>query len=326
MRLSASSVILVALVGVVACGNGAGDAAQRSPAVKPARTLIEAHTTVADTSAAPKDTFWVGRSGGYAIEWTWRDIVVDNAAGERVLSIRSALDRASADAGTPVESDDVADTAYGACTLEYHLQLRSVVGSIVSLERLQYLSCRGAAHPSVHTSYVALDLARTEREGIVPGDGEDGIGREVSLTDLFPDEQVLAALLGDRLVQRRIEEIRGKTIRPRTTAELVALIEGGSECEYAFESDMLRSFAFHHVEGDRVAVRIGLSHGCEAARGRLTQIGILLPIPPALRTALESASRGTEGMLMREASKNLDGAVTLFAYRYRIDEDDQETP
>jgi hypothetical protein len=72
---------------------------------------------------------------------------------------------------------------------------------------------------------------------------------------------------------------------------------------YYLDADMLQNFAFHHVKGDQVAVRIGLSHGCEVARGALTQIGLYLPIPKALAEPLAAAANGRRGYLMGRAPK-----------------------
>jgi hypothetical protein len=84
---------------------------------------------------------------------------------------------------------------------------------------------------------------------------------------------------------------------------------------YEVPPDILRSFAFHHAQDDRVAVRIGLP-GSGACRDNLTQLGVLLPAPAALRDDLSHAQTRTQGLLMpdaeaagrgREAVVSLDG-------------------
>ena len=84
----------------------------------------------------------------------------------------------------------------------------------------------------------------------------------------------------------------------------------GPECAYGFSEDMLSRYAFHHVSGNRVAVRIGLSHGCEANRGGLTQLGVYLPIPAALSAPLTAAAAGKQGFLMARAPNQM----TAFHY------------
>ena len=63
----------------------------------------------------------------------------------------------------------------------------------------------------------------------------------------------------------------------------------------------------------RVAVRIGLSHGVEACRGTLTQLGLLLPVPPSLAAALKAADAGSTGYVMRDIRKIAGDAKSTIA-------------
>jgi hypothetical protein len=176
------------------------------------------------------------------------------------------------------------------------VKLLSVVGSIVSYEEFEGTSCEGAAHPSAITLYAAVDAAHP--------------GKKPRLTDLFPDADVLRALLSDAVVKKHAPKTP-----PKTTEALVKALESSDpECEYSFGGDLLNRFAFHHVEGQKVAVRIGLSHGCEVARGKLTQLGILLAVPPALQQALERASTRAEGFLMRDQAAVSAGKETQMRF------------
>jgi hypothetical protein len=85
---------------------------------------------------------------------------------------------------------------------------------------------------------------------------------------------------------------------------------------YYLPDDFLRHFAFHHVEGNKVAVRIGLSHGAEVWRGHLTQMGLLLPIPARLSRPLEAAAKGREGFLMNLSDKGRRKHQTPLEFRY----------
>ncbi len=57
-----------------------------------------------------------------------------------------------------------------------------------------------------------------------------------------------------------------------------------------------RAVAFHHLEGDKVAVRIAFSYASEMCRGRKFVVGVLLPIPAALKPALERAEKHEQGL------------------------------
>ena len=152
-------------------------------------------------------------------------------------------------------------------------RILSAAGSIVSIENSFYYE--GGAHPSYGTSWGTIDLET----------GESG-----NLAAIFPEDEILAALRADLVVR---EAYRGGQ-ESRSLLELIDNLDGG--CEMWFSREMLAGFAFHHVRDNRVAVRIGLTHGCELMRGNFTQLGVYLDIPPALTEALDRA--GADGWLM----------------------------
>lgn len=149
--------------------------------------------------------------------------------------------------------------------VELKIRLKSLVGNLVSYELDYYYNFTPSAHPGGAKLYVAVDLRHKDRRAV--------------LTDYFPPEQIRQALLGDPLVQRALD---GQ--KPATLDALVkALYLKGGEADghpYGFDNDLLTRFAFHHVEGNQVAVRFGLSSNVGADRYAMTQLGIWLPIPP----------------------------------------------
>jgi len=58
----------------------------------------------------------------------------------------------------------------------------------------------------------------------------------------------------------------------------------------------LTSFAFHHIKGDQVAVRVGLSHSYEVCRGTFAQVGLYLTPQAELMKQLKAAQAA--GLLM----------------------------
>ena len=180
------------------------------------------------------------------------------------------------------------------CNSDHTAALLSVVGSIVSRREGRGGYCPGTAHPYAEQTMAAVDLAKG--------------GKPASLERYFPAGQILSALLADRIIQQALV---GEA-RPKTLSALIGALEGkmGPECAYGFSEDMLSRYAFHHVSGNRVAVRIGLSHGCEANRGGLTQLGVYLPIPAALSAPLKAAATGKQGFLMERAPNQM----TAFHY------------
>ncbi len=180
-------------------------------------------------------------------------------------------------------------------TLEIKAKPLSLVGSVLSLRRDDYWD--GGAHPSGAIEYYALDPTR--------------LRARLTLTDLFPDRDVVRALWADPIVRRSLTKA-GVQSPPATAAALERKLEdqsfGGEEgSKYGYGKDFLKGFSFHHLEGDRVAVRLCVSWYTEIYRFNSTEIGILLPIPARLRAAFQSAAAGREGFLTRSLPPALKG-------------------
>ncbi len=144
----------------------------------------------------------------------------------------------------------------------------SIVGPVVSYSTEWY--AEGGAHPSYGTTFQAIDI---------------GTGKPVSLLSYFSEEEILHAFLADSILRKTLQENR----IVHSLKDFFASADGG--CEMYISEDMLSHFAFHHTKNNQVAVRIGLSHGCEVNRGNFTQIGFYLKIPSALVQPLREAQK-----------------------------------
>lgn len=192
---------------------------------------------------------------GWRIAWT-ESAGTATRNGERVVLYE-----------TPPPSPDCPSSVTG--------QVLSVVAQYVSVSVAEEGDCEGAAHPFAQSEFRVFDLSAQ--------------GRRVTLSELVPEDQLLRALVADRVIQQSLHGGSAASLD-----ELFRNADGG--CEMSIDSTMLRSFAFHHVRGDDVAVRIGVSHGCEVERGRLTQLGLYLRFSPELTASARESAR--EGLLM----------------------------
>jgi hypothetical protein len=237
--------------------------------------------------AAPAvSSIWSGKSSGATVTWSEQDLKVQLAEA----SARSLFPPLQAHLGAPLEERNL-------CYQERSIKVLSVVGPYLSTEDGGYWNCLGTAHPGSVTRFTSHHLWR--------------LGQPLRLSDVFPEAQVLKALLAEPLIRKTLTKAKISPLPSTLPALVKQLTELNDECEYYFDDDLLERFAFHHVEKGQVAVRIGLSHGCEAARGRLTQLGILLPIPPALQQPLMAAQTRRQGFLMKDAEAVSKGRYTL---------------
>lgn len=250
--------------------------------------IVLALTGIAGAKAAARPvTYWSGRSGGYSWRFTTQDVT---AAGRRPsLSLRRKL------VGKAFGELD------GYSAYRISVEPLSLVGSLLCYRRDDYWD--GGAHPSGAVGFDHVDAARPTRK--------------LRLTDLFPDAAVRDALWNDKIVRRALANTGLKT-KPATAAKLVERLAfqryaDKEEVEYTFTKDLLSQFAFHHLEGNRVAVRLCMPWGAEIYRFRSTELGILLPIPARLRQPLQAAAAGRSGFLTREARRRWkDRDTTLF--------------
>jgi hypothetical protein len=234
---------------------------------------------------------WRGNSAGYQVQWTTADLVALPPAGGKPLF--------SARAMALKDFAEVDPQGKSGCEQSRELSVLSLVGTIVSYQQADDVSCPGTAHPAAQTRYQSLNLARPAQPPL--------------LTDLFSEASVLKSLLAEPTIRAALRDLNPAKL-PSTTRQLVALLtQWSGACDYSFPKDLLSRFAFHHLEGGNVAVRIGLSHGCEAMRGKLYPLGILLPIPKAMRLPLMKAQSRQAGFLMKDQRRISQQKVTVFA-------------
>jgi len=159
-------------------------------------------------------------------------------------------------------------------------RMLSLAGPLVSFEYTW--TSTGGAHPDNGRTFQTVDLSRN--------------AEKIALIDLFPENDILTKLLADSVICARSSD---------TVTTLKELLEN-YRCQ-GIPGDLLSSFAFHHLKGDSVAVRIGLdwSIECRYARSDPVQIGIYLPLKGILRDTLDNElhSSDTLGLLMKDMAR-----------------------
>ena len=263
---------------------------------------------------------WSGMFGGFGIQWTKDDLFVQSVSGlERTWAplAKKGFDEFAADVAKTNQTDGRSSNN---CDYQRDFRVLSIVGTLISFQDEEYSDC-GGLHPTTYRRFTTIDLAKPG--AISYGRGEEAmdadltrVGKVVKLTDYFNEGDVLRALLKDRVIQQALIEA-GVSAPLRTLAELPELfskndyILSGSELE--LRPDFLTRFAFHHVEGEKVAIRINLPSLASAYRAK--QIGLLLPIPPSLQQPLTLAATQREGFLMREAPPNARDEFTRINFK-----------
>jgi len=159
--------------------------------------------------------------------------------------------------------------------LNYHML--SVVGPYISFKHDYYYE--GGAHPAYGIEFKNYNM-ETESE--------------ISLLDIFEEIDILNALLNDKFIQQFLSKND-----PKSLDELFHHLYFE---DLNFGKHMLKHFSFHHIKDNKVAIRIGVSHGNEMARGTFAEVGIYLPIPVELKDAFTKAVN--EKTLMKDMVVN----------------------
>jgi hypothetical protein len=265
-------------------------------------------------------TIWKGFSGGVEIEWTADDLFSKSAEKvERIFKplAKRGYDEFLADVSA---GDKTKEVGTKNCDYRRDFEVLSIVGTLISFKDNEYSDC-GGAHPTTEMRFTTIDLARPSE--VFYGQGENAMdadlrrpGKVVKLTDYFAASDVLNALLADRVIKRALAGA-GISSPPRTLASLPEIFAKDgyvlNETELTLRPDFLTRFAFHHIEGDTVAVRLNLPSIAFAYRSQ--QIGLLLPIPSQLREPLALAVIGQEGFMMQKAPPAIRDQVTRFAFK-----------
>lgn len=251
-------------------------------------------------------TIWNGKIGDLSIAWTTEDIIVV----KNDKQVFSAQELAKQD----FEADFMADNSLrdNNCTYEREFALLSVVGKIANFEETEYVNCDSMAHPTVTIKFIARDFAS---------------GNKVQLTDFFAESDLVTALKNDNLIKAAIT----KTDPEASTARVSELVDKLRDmkgipnpnqlmlnglykalewseitvknCGYRLAKDYLTQFAFHHLKEDKVAIRLNLLPNAIACQTQNIQLGLYLPIPTDIGTALRQANNRETGFLMNKASK-----------------------
>jgi hypothetical protein len=281
---------------------------------------IPTQSSQAQTQNVSGRAIWNGMSDGFGIRWTKDDLFVQSASGlERIWAplAKRGFDEFAAD------MNRVGQTEGGRtnnCDYQRDFEVLSIVGALVSFQDDEYSDC-GGAHPTTERRFTMVDL--TSPGQVFYGHGENAMdadfkkpGKVVKLTDYFTESDILNALLADHVIKQALADA-GVSSPPRTLAGLSEVFSRNdyilSGTELVIRPDFLTRFAFHHIEGDMLAVRLNLPSIAFAYRSQ--QIGLLLPIPQSLQQSLALAAAGREGFLMREASPIVHNQFTRFKFK-----------
>jgi hypothetical protein len=181
------------------------------------------------------------------------------------------------------------------------IKVTAQVGRYLGTEVLDSGSIPGAAHPWASKTLETLDMQT---------------GKPVSLDTLFPAHAIFDAMMKDPVVKQALAGAKPKNLEELRVALADKTTPDGV---YLFPQEgLFENFSFHHVKGDKVAVRLALPNAVEAARGTYAQLGLYMDIPNELKQDLKrAAAQGDSpelraGVLWEELERKGGNPATRF--------------
>jgi hypothetical protein len=247
---------------------------------------------------AQRSAIWQGQSDGYIIKWTPQDISISRD-GQLIYSARSDMSKTA---------HQLSETAT-VNKVDQEVQILSVIGPYMSLRyREKDDGPQGkdglaiGTHPG-DTFYLTVDL-RNPGSPIHQHLLEATTSKPTpELQQLFGARTVLQALSADKVIKASFpkDALVSMAAFRNTLSEGSVEVQGPKLCG-EFDKDFLNAFCFHHIEGNNVFIRMSISGNVEC-RDNLTEIGLMLPIPPNLRVAFDEAAAKRDGVMRRELLK-----------------------
>lgn len=248
-------------------------------------TLFSLSLVITSNPALAKE-IWKGNSSNITMTWTDSDIKAERG-GKTIFSYLQNYEKEQdcEDKQSSLGTDDTT-----------RITVRSLFGTFLGY-KLETSGYGGGAHPYQWSKLYTVDLTN---------------GHELTLTDLYTDQELLNALLQDPFIRRGLSARHGESQKFQTTQQFFDFFlhhnaqknePEDPTAKYGIYKFIFESFVFSDVKSDKVAVRIGLSHDSEMDRGAYTELGLWLPIPKKFEDDLQKARKKISGFLMTNGPK-----------------------
>ncbi len=266
---------------------------------------------------------WSGESGGFSVRWTDQDISVHPAKDpSKIIFSTKVIAEKDTKAWFEAQKqfDDEEMNTEEDCEFGPNYRLFSVVGSILTFEYSESAVCSFAAHPDLQFRLISFDLGKNGEIIFSTAEIDQAFRKkEVFLTDIFPEKEILEALLQDKIIKKELQERKASTpsslleLQTKLSEDFHNLIDT-ENCGYDFPKDFLSRFVFYDIEGNTVVVRVSLPSNAGYCSFYQLMLPIRMNIPEQLKPALSDAALKKNGFLMKDATKFGKAAQSDFVY------------
>jgi len=257
---------------------------------------------------------WKSRTDNPSFHWTGKELFVQ-FEGEKQMPIFSQI---AGDFCRTLQAGKDAD-----CFCGHSFRISSIVGGIVSFDHESSFSCQGSY---TNWRYSSLDVSRRlpfRYPRLVEYETEGGAKPHTSsfmdLRELFSESDIFNALMKNAQVSAAVgrSSARKHLQGHSSLAQLSKILtdpQVGLSGSFYLERDFLSRFAFHHLEGDTVAVWISLTPDSHVGQGNENHLEIILTIPEKLFSAMQRADSRQEGFLLKDAPEFVGTSYAEFEF------------
>jgi len=258
-------------------------------------------TSMSQSPESRKALRWEEQVGGLGFRWAGEDLEI--LAGKQTLRLFRAVFQ------NRVRSERRLNDVKG-CSLNGYLRPLAAAGDLVSFDN-EFSALCGSATDNTW-AYSTVEITKDKKGELT--------FRDVGLSDLFPDADILAAFLRVPQIKESISHLilqQKISQAPQTFDELEHLMAkfpkdflGGRY--YLAES--LDSFALRKGEGNELTLWISLMPVAPPEAALRDHLEISLPVPAKYRGAIQAADARTQGFLMHNADSVVgDGSAEFEA-------------
>ena len=269
------------------------------PVLSGVATTSRSPTTAVAIPTSPPDILipWQRQIGNINYRWDGKDLYSKQHSRKDIVPIFALATKRYR---SSFEKDG------GRCSLSTYFIPAAVVGDLVSYEFESGFFCDTA---SGEWRYATLDVARPKAF--------------LDLRDFFDDDQILRAFLTDPQLASDIQKSIAEKKLDAVPTTLESLSSFLTKFDYQiydgnsfFEADYLTRFAFHHLEGEAICIRVSATSTSTAGRANHQYAEIFLPVPNKLRDVLQKADTGSEGFLMKNSATKVGTLAATLESRF----------
>lgn len=277
-------------------------------------------------SAPPEDsTIWDGQIGEFSVDWSRDDVSFIPNKSPKLKYKLSSIFKKRFDAGFLKVKKEISSPSELRWRQSTSLSIKSIVGSIVSVEMIHSYGLVNTAHALAYITFDLKTLDEAKLTDLFSGyldSNENNLYSSASakLSDYFTEDEIFKALISKLSEKNPKIELDRKTFLSMINGNSNKMPEisiniGKNEngIDLFLASDSFKSFAFDKIKEQKVVIRMQVYENTGKPY-EFHWLELSLPIPSRLKPQLEKAENFQNGFLLSNSEVKFKGAETVLTF------------